>query len=223
MRLTLLIPIILTLSSCMQNTGKVKSDLPLSYLALGDSYTIGEGVNPQDRWPSQLANVLKANSKEQYNVNYIAQTGWTSKDLIDNIQSKKPARANLVSLLIGVNNQYQGLSFEKFKLEFDSLLVIAQSLCLKKNSLFVVSIPDYGYTPFGYVKKELISKQIDQYNDYINKRCKTLQIPYVNITPISRKLSIKPSGLQADDLHPSPSQYKAWVDEIIPTVLKIIP
>lgn len=181
------------------------------YLALGDSYTIGESVAEADRWPNQLAQKLKIP-----NPTIIATTGWRTDDLNGAIQSANLKNEyDLVSLLIGVNNQYQGKSAVRYEIEFEDLLKTAIQLAKgKSKNVFVVSIPDYGYTPFGKPKQEIITPQIDEFNQ-INKRiADKYQIAYFNITGISRKGLDDPTLVAADGLHPSGKMYTLWVDLI---------
>lgn len=181
------------------------------FLALGDSYTIGESVAEPERWPNQLAEKLKIPAPT-----IIATTGWRTDNLKDAIDaaSLKP-EYDLVSLLIGVNNQYQGKPIEVYEREFEELLQTAIQLAKgKKKNVFVVSIPDYGFTPFGKPKQERISTELDQYNT-INKRIAAkYNIQYFNITPISRK-GLEDTELVANDgLHPSGKMYAQWVELI---------
>jgi lysophospholipase L1-like esterase len=194
----------------------------MSYLALGDSYTIGQGVDEQARWPNQLKDSLLVYDKNLSKVDIIAKTGWTTNNLIKAIEAENPDKYDLVSLLIGVNNQYQKLNFNQFKIEFDSLLTIADNLTIKYNRLFVVSIPDYGVTPFGANNSEIIGQEIDKYNSYMKITCQDLGIPFVNITEISRELGDSSIALAPDKLHPSGYQYRLWVKEILPIVKKLL-
>ena len=127
-----------------------------------------------------------------------------------------------MSLLIGVNNQYQKLPFELYETEFVALLDIAVELAGGKENVFVVSIPDYGVTPFGSGDPEGIGKEIDRYNAYAKKKCEELDIPFVDITGISRDLGDAPGSLAADRLHPSGSQYTQWTENIFPVALDLI-
>lgn len=194
----------------------------LSYLALGDSYTIGQSVDQNMRWPIQLAKKLKENNIIVEPVNIIAQTGWTTDDLLSAIGSFDPDQHDLVSLLIGVNNQYQGLSFEVFQSEFDSLLNISIQLAGNIERVFVVSIPDYGVTPFGANNSEQIAEELDMYNDYMEQKCIAVDIPFINITNLSRQLGDSPGALAVDNLHPSGSQYTQWVNLILPVVIDLL-
>ena len=189
----------------------------LSYLALGDSYTIGESVNESDRWPNQLMKVL---SEKGYNISkprIIATTGWRTDNLKDAIlKADLKSEYDLVSLLIGVNNQYQGKSADQYAIEFEDLLKTAIQLAKRKSTnVFVVSIPDYGYTPFGLPKKESISIQIDEFNA-INKRItEKYNVAYYNITDISRHGLDDPALVADDGLHPSGKMYSLWVERIM--------
>ncbi|KAA3633634.1 MAG: SGNH/GDSL hydrolase family protein [Bacteroidetes bacterium] len=194
----------------------------ISYLALGDSYTIGQAVDQNMRWPIQLAKKLKENNIIIEPVNIIAQTGWTTSNLIQSIYDMEPDQHDLVSLLIGVNNQYQGQPFDVFQTEFDSLLNISIQLAGNIKRVFVVSIPDYGVTPFGANNAEQIAQELDMYNEYMQQACIALEIPFVNITNLSRQLGDSPGALAVDNLHPSGSQYTQWVNLILPVVIDML-
>jgi lysophospholipase L1-like esterase len=188
---------------------------PISFLALGDSYTIGQSVPLNDAWPNQFANYLKSKSVIVENVSIIAQTGWSTSNLKDAIRNSTiPAKTNLVSLLIGVNNQYRGLDQKLYETEFEELLKTAIQFAGGENYVFVLSIPDYGYTPFGSSNQENISKQIDQYNAINSAITRRYNVAYFNITEISRQGLIMPELLATDGLHPSAKMYKMWVDLI---------
>lgn len=215
------IAIFLMFSCNLMDVQDPKSD-SISYLALGDSYTIGQGINLMDNWPNQLVNEL---NKSGFDINpptIIAKTGWTTSGLINAIESNDPEKHDLVSLLIGVNNQYQNLSFSKFKTEFISLLNIANSKLVDTSNLFVVSIPDYGVTPFGEANAEEIARELDDYNTYMHEQCLLRSIPFINITKISRELGGSSIALAPDKLHPSGFQYAKWVEKIIPQVMLLL-
>jgi lysophospholipase L1-like esterase len=189
----------------------------IKFLALGDSYTIGESVKEEERWPEVLAAELRKKGKSIDKPKIIATTGWRTDQLKKAIEDAqlKP-EYNLVSLLIGVNNQYQGKSAESYAPEFEELLNIAIKLAGgKKENVFVVSIPDYGFTPFGQPKQEQITKALDEYNAINKKISKTVGVRYVNITDISRKGFEQPDLVADDKLHPSGVQYKLWVERIL--------
>lgn len=193
-----------------------------TYLALGDSYTIGQGVAEHKRWPNQLKTRLGNTNIDLTEVTILARTGWTTSALLSAIQNEKPKNHDLVSLLIGVNNQYQNLSFNSFKNEFDRLLDMSLSLSGSSKKLFVVSIPDYGVTPFGIDFRQTIANEIDMYNAYIREKCDESGIAFVDITYLSRQLGDSKGALAEDNLHPSASQYSKWVDLIYPVALDLL-
>ncbi|MEK6781603.1 MAG: SGNH/GDSL hydrolase family protein [Bacteroidota bacterium] len=187
------------------------------YLALGDSYTIGESVGENERWPVQLAKALREKGQTIGDPVIIARTGWRADNLKDTIdKAQLNNEYDLVSLLIGVNNQYQGKSTDQYAIDFEDLLQTAIQLAKgKRDNVFVVSIPDYGYTPFGKLKQPEISKALDQFN-YINKNItKRLGVNYFSITDISRKGLEQPELVASDGLHPSGKMYTLWVDRIM--------
>lgn len=186
----------------------------LKFLALGDSYTIGESVKEEERWPEQLASALRKQGKSIEKPRIIATTGWRTDQLKKAIEEAnlKP-EYDLVSLLIGVNNQYQGKSAESYTPEFEELLKTAIRLAGgKKENVFVVSIPDYGFTPFGQPKQEQITKALDEYNAINKKITEKAGVRYFHITDISRKGFEQPDLVADDKLHPSGVQYKLWVE-----------
>jgi lysophospholipase L1-like esterase len=189
---------------------------PLRILALGDSYTIGESVGAAQRWPGQLKDSLAARGINTQSLTYIATTGWRTDNLLNAIkgQGLDKKQYNLVTLLIGVNNQYQGKPFSQYISEFPALLDSAIRFAGgAKNHVMVVSIPDYAYTPFGQQSgnASLISQQINQYNAYSKQMADSLHIKYIDITPISRQGVSKPTLVAGDGLHPSAEQYTEWV------------
>lgn len=190
---------------------------PVKFLALGDSYTIGESVAEEERWPELLAAALRARGVNIEKPKIIATTGWRTDQLKAAIlASGTPDDYNLVSLLIGVNNQYQKRTAEAYEPEFIELLDMAiKKAGGNKNNVFVVSIPDYGYTPFGQPKQKEISQGLDEFNE-VNKEI-TLErgIAYFNITEISRDGLKKPELVAADKLHPSGAMYRLWVEEML--------
>lgn len=189
----------------------------MKYLALGDSYTIGESVAEADRWPNQLVERWSEKGIHVSKPRIIATTGWRTDDL-----SKAVAEAHLsndydiVSLLIGVNNQYQGKPLETYKTEFEELLKTSIRLAKGNAShVFVVSIPDYGYTPFGKAKQEKISRELDQYNEVAKQIAAKYHVTYVYITDISRKALEDTALVAPDTLHPSGKMYTQWVEKIL--------
>ncbi|GAB3714830.1 SGNH/GDSL hydrolase family protein [Flavobacterium koreense] len=191
----------------------------IKYLALGDSYTIGQSVCEICRFPIQLQNELKNNltSKDVFVTNVIAQTGWTTTNLKSAIASQNPTNDyDLVTLLIGVNNQYQNRPFSLYEQEFPELVNIAidKAKGIKAN-VIVVSIPDYAYTPFGN-GNTTISTQIDAYNAFAENYCIQNNITFVNITDITRQGLTQPNLVASDGLHPSELAYTKFVERIFP-------
>ena len=189
---------------------------------MGDSYTIGEGVSEDQRWPNQLIDSLNARAITTGNTKIIARTGWTTTNLLSAMSSEDLEGYNLVSLLIGVNNQFQGLPFSVFEVEFDSLLQKSINIAGDTDRVFVVSIPDYGVTPFGSPNAQRIAEEIDAYNEYISQRCSIANIPYIDVTSISRQLGDSEAALATDRLHPSGTQYTAWVTEMLPSIIQLL-
>ena len=179
-----LIVIFLALS-CQINE---KSEKRYNYLALGDSYTIAESLNLIDSYPHQLKNQLKKIDS----VNIIAKTGWTTGELIDTLKSLNiNNKYDYVSLLIGVNNQYREYDISIFEKEFEYLLNLAIQYANDRSKVFVISIPDYGVTPFGFKNRDKIYKEIDQYNLIKRKIVEKYNIRFYDVTDISREAKEK--------------------------------
>ena len=191
-------------------------DHQVSMLALGDSYTIGESVETSQRWPHLFVAELEKRGAEVSDPDYIATTGWTTSDLLEGISNRldRDKSYDLVSVLIGVNNQYQGMDIEIYEPELRKIIDLAIEIAGGERSrVIVLSIPDYAYTPFG--KEELsISRQIDAYNAIKERVAGEYGIAYFNITPISRQALSHPDLVASDGLHPSGKQYKMWVEKL---------
>lgn len=196
----------------------------IRFLALGDSYTIGESVPNDSRWPAQLKNKLIQRGYECDTLSIIAATGWTTSDLINAIeQSNIQDTFNLVSLLIGVNNQFNNRSIEKFAIEFEELLLKAIEFANNINHhVFVLSIPDYYFTPWGQLYgSQTISDDIENFNQRKKTIAKTYGVPYIYVTDISRNGLNEPSLVASDGLHPSGKQYKQWTQRIIENIYDV--
>lgn len=187
---------------------KISIGEPVHFLALGDSYTIGQSVSTSERWPNQLVSELSSQGFNVAELRIIAQTGWRTDNLQSAISQLLPLTGyNLVSLLIGVNNQFQGGSIQTYTQQFDDLL--QQAIWLAGNDprhVFVLSIPDYAYTPFGG-GNSAISAAIDEFNSVNRFITETYNVRYIDITPISRKGLEDPSLVAIDGLHPSGKMY----------------
>ena len=195
----------------------------LRYLALGDSYTIGEGVKKEDSFPHQLAKALE---KEGFSFNQpqvIARTGWTTDELIHAIEKDQPhGTFDLVTLLIGVNNQFRGYSMEIYRSEFRELLNRSiQYADDHADCVVVLSIPDWGVTPFARtmgVERGQVSSQIDRFNDINREEAELAGVRYVDVTGISRTAADDSSMIAGDGLHPSSVMYRVWVERTLPEV-----
>lgn len=193
----------------------------LKYLALGDSYTIGESVAVGERWPVVLANRLRAKGLEFDDPDIIAKTGWTTDELMLAIQDQNPASDyDLVTLLIGVNNQYRGYPIAQYEKEFDTLLKQAVSFAEgKTENVFIVSIPDYGVTPFAKEKNpKKIARELEEYNSTAKSIGAGFGVPFIDITPISEGAKEDLSLVAPDGLHPSGKMYAEWVDKVFPVI-----
>jgi lysophospholipase L1-like esterase len=210
-----------------QNTmsGSYHPITTIRYLALGDSYTIGQNVTPGSRYPEQLKDSLLSQlpAQTQLNIDIIATTGWTTTNLWDAVASQQPAAIyDLVTLLIGVNNQYQHKPFSLYEQEFPDLVNKAIDLARGlKNHVVVISIPDYAYTPFGQGNSDpgAISSEIDEYNAFAKQYCEANGIVFVDITDITRLGLENPALVASDGLHPSALAYSQFTVRILPPAL----
>jgi len=198
----------------------------LKYLALGDSYTIGQSVCATCRFPEQLKDSLAGRLSRDVIVDVIARTGWTTGNLLAAIDADTPASDyDLVTLLIGVNNQFQNRPFSIYETEFPTLVEKAISFANGDlNKVVVVSIPDYAYTPYGQISSnpETISAGIDQYNNFAKNYCLSRNIKFVDITPITRRGLQEPTLVASDGLHPSEIAYTEFVALLLPITLQIL-
>ena len=198
--------------------------MSLRYLALGDSYTIGESVPEPERFPNQLAALL---AKEEYSVDVtiIARTGWTTDELWQGIQAETVAPPyDLVSLLIGVNNQYRGRDIEEYREGFKFLLNKAIEYAGGDvNRVIVFSIPDWGVTPFARGRDaQKIAAEIDAFNQINFEETQNAGAHYVDVTPVSRQAATNPALVAADGLHPSGEMYAEWAASALPIALTIL-
>lgn len=195
------------------------------FLALGDSYTIGEGVPPAERWPAQLAALLAAEGVEVQDPVIIATTGWTTAELAAGIQQANPGGPfELVSLLVGVNNQYRGLSLEQYREEFRDLLREAIALAGgAPGKVIVLSIPDWGVTAFAEGRdRAKIGREIDAFNAASREGTDAAGARYVDISAASREAGCDPSLTAGDGLHPSAELYRRWADLALPEARAVL-
>ena len=194
----------------------------VSFLALGDSYTIGEAVPENERWPVQLAGLLRGRRYAVTEPTIIAKTGWTTDELaaqLDVVRLRGPF--SLVSLLIGVNNQYRGRDAEEYRAQFRELLQRAIGFAGGEPArVIVVSIPDWGVTPFAEGRdRAKIAADIDRFNAINREVTGQLGARYVDITPGSRDAATNASLTASDGLHPSGAMYSSWARAVLPEAL----
>ena len=195
----------------------------LRYLALGDSYTIGEGVPESGRWPVQLANALRNDGIPMSDPRIIAQTGWTTDELDAAIDTALVfPEYDLVSLLVGVNNQYRGRDVAEYRTQFTSLLERAIGFAEgRRERVLVLSIPDWGVTPFarGLARDvRQVANEIDAFNAAALETCIRRGVVFVDITGVSRQRGVEAEMLVDDGLHPSALMYAEWTRLALPAV-----
>ena len=194
------------------------------YLALGDSYTIGQGVEEKDRWPVQLAALLREKGAPMAAPEIIARTGWTVRDLSEAMDAAEPRGPyGLVTLLIGVNDQYQGSDPESYRKDFGVLLRRAVGLAGgEAGRVVVLSIPDWSVTPFAERSgrnREQIAAEIERFNRMNRDEAERVKARYVDVTPVSRQARADRSLLASDGLHPSGAMYAEWARLALPEAL----
>ena len=196
----------------------------LRYLALGDSYTIGEKVPETDCWPNQLVGLLAENDIHT-DITIIARTGWTVNELWQGIQINPPEGTyDLVTLLIGVNDQYRGYPVNGYREDFRFMLGKAIEYAGgDPKRVIVLSIPDWGFTPFAASQNiETISLQIDEFNAVNLEETESAGAYYVDVTIISR-MGLDDFNLIAQDrLHPSGKMYSMWAKKVLSVALEIL-
>lgn len=194
--------------------------LPIRFLALGDSYTIGESVAPSDGWPNRLARALRIPEPQ-----IIAKTGWTTDELSAAIDAADPKGPfDLVTVLIGVNNQYRGRSADEYRQQFAALLERAIGFAGgSAQRVVVVSIPDWGVTPYAAGRdRARIASEIDRFNAIGREETARAGARWVDITPISRRAAAERTLIAPDGLHPSAAMYAEWVKLIEPVATKAV-
>ena len=201
------------------------SNTKFSYLALGDSYTIGEGVPLYQSFPYQVVNMLRTRRFNFCAPEIIACTGWTTLELANQLlETPLASPYDFVTLLIGVNNQYRNLPVKEYRKDFDFLLKKAiENAGGKAGNLVVLSIPDWGVTPFAKGKDiEKIAKEIDAFN-VINKTLTVdYKAQYIDVTTASRDLMWQSNFVVEDDLHPSAEVYADWAKLVVATIVRLI-
>lgn len=194
------------------------------YLALGDSYTIGESVPEADRWPNQLVELLEADGFPT-DVTIIAKTGWTTDELWQGIQANPPdGTYDLVTLLIGVNDQYRGYPVDGYREDFRFMLGKAIEYAGgDPNKVIVLSIPDWGVTPFANGRDTAqVAKDIDIFNSVNREESEEAKVHYVDVTPVSREAVDDPSLIAEDGLHPSGKMYSEWASLALAEAVSVL-
>ena len=214
-----ILPIYDTESNIIKNqelNSIISNESPLSLLALGDSYTIGEGVNEEERWPNQFVQVAYENGIDFLTPRIIAMTGWKTYDLINGIESSNfEKKYDYVSLLIGVNNQFNSRSINEFEDDLDKLLIKINNLKKKDGSVLIISIPDWGSSPYGEnMDRNQISTEINTFNNSLKSFANINGLKYVDVTEISRRAINESNLITSDNLHPSGLMYLEWAKKI---------
>lgn len=195
-----------------------------TFLSLGDSYTIGESIETKDRWSVQLAAMLRKKGIDMAPPDIIAHTGWTTTELAEAIEKSGNAeKYDLVSLLIGVNNQYRGQSMDRYQTEFRELLQTAIRYAGNQpERVIVVSIPDWGVTPFAQDRdRAMIAAEIDAFNAVCQEESRKAGVNFFNITPLSRQAAVDAAHVASDGLHFSGWQYGLWAEQMLPEVVRM--
>ena len=189
---------------------------PYNFIALGDSYTIGEGVNEDERWPNQFVDVAYENGVDFDQPMIIAETGWKTYDLLNAInQTNFTKKYDYISLLIGVNNQFNSRPIDEFEEDLNKLMHEIKRIKKNDGNIIIISIPDWGYTPFGESNDMIdISEKINLFNSSLRKFASTNDLKYVDVTEISRRAINEPDLITNDNLHPSGIMYLEWAKKI---------
>jgi lysophospholipase L1-like esterase len=194
------------------------------YLALGDSYTIGEGASEHERWPVQLAATLHDHGTDVTDLRIIAKTGWTTEELLTAIDdSGVDGQWDLVTLLAGVNDQYRGYGAGQFARTFPEVLDRALGFAKLPRRLVVLSIPDWGVTPFAAGRdRAAIGREIDSFNAVVADQATRAGAAFVDITPLTRLPATDTALLVSDGLHPSGIMYRMWVERVLPVAARAL-
>jgi lysophospholipase L1-like esterase len=229
----LLISVVMIASCKKQGNNALKADTSKTvvappdtgiyhYLALGDSYTIGTSVQPDQSYPVQLISAMNAAGLSTPNPTIIAADGWTTDVLIHAIANSNISgnKYQVVTLLIGVNDQYEGATQDHYRANFIQLLHSAINFAGGDSTrVFVLSIPDYGVTPYAMGRDSIIGPQIDAFNAINKQESTNVGVNYLNVTDISREAANDTTLIASDGLHPSYKMYKLWIDQLAPMVI----
>lgn len=212
---TLFTSILVGLISCIQAQNK-----QLHYLALGDSYTCGQSVKQSESWPAFFGQQINSIYGHKINKNVIAKTGWRSDELIAALQAERLKKHyDIISIQIGVNNQFQGKDSQQFRKDLEQLFSLIKKFTTPETLVFVLSIPDYSFAPSG--KKYATgttSKMIAVYNKMLKDAAKKHGVPFISINEIHDQTTVDKRFFAIDGLHPSGLQYQLWVEKILPVL-----
>jgi len=219
---------VILIFSCAKNNGSpmpTPENTTHTFLALGDSYTIGQSVLSSENFPNQTIQLLKGQGYDFNAAEIVATTGWTTDELQNNINNRNfTPPYDIVTLLIGVNNQYRGRPVDAYKPEFENLLKQAiQFAGGKADHVIVLSIPDWSVTPFAAGRdRDQIAREIDEYNSANKNTSETYKVNYIDITPWTREAVNDLSFIASDGLHPSAKEYKRWSEKLADKIKAII-
>jgi lysophospholipase L1-like esterase len=218
--------LVFLLAGCGAMLAPAPAGKTVRFLALGDSYTIGQSVDDSQRWPVQLSRLLEQHDVK-VDLSIIARTGWTTNELWQAVQQSSPQGTyELVSLLIGVNDEYRGGDVEQYRQDFRFMLGKAIAYAGEDpKRVIVLSIPDWGVTPFAQNSPRdpaQISAEIDAFNAVNKDEAKKADVRYINITPISRSAHDDQTMLAGDGLHPAGKMYAAWAELALPEALSAL-
>jgi lysophospholipase L1-like esterase len=194
------------------------------YLALGDSYTVGEGVPTEEQWPRQLAALLRERGTDLSELVMIARTAWTTDELHDAIDEAPPkGKFDLVTLMVGVNDQYRARALAQFDAEFQGVLRRALSFARKASRVIAVSIPDWGAAPFADGRdRNRITREIEAFNDRAREIAQAAGAHWVDVLPSSQRMAEDRSLAVEDGLHPSGVMYGVWAELVLPVALSVL-
>jgi lysophospholipase L1-like esterase len=224
-RLAAAVLCVFVLVACGGGEGEATPVAGVRILALGDSYTIGESVAEAERWPVQLASLLRERGLDVAEPEIVARTGWTTGELAAAIEERSPVGPfDLVTLLIGVNNEYRGGSAEAYRPEFRALLETAIAFADgDAGRVIVLSIPDWSVTPFAEGRdRAALSRSLDAFNAVAREEAEAAGVVFVDITPGSRAAADDSSLIAADGLHPSGAMYAQWAEAALPPAEAIL-
>ncbi len=216
---------LLVISSVTNGVSPVMANREIRYAVIGDSYSIGEGATPEQSWPASLTRHLVSDGVDIKLVANPSVTGWTTEQAIDReLPVFREAKPNFATLLIGVNDWVQGVTAEKFRRNFSSLVDQMRSVLPDKRQLLIITIPDFSVTPEGpkYARGRNISEGIASFNRIIIEEAEKRDLAVVDIFPLSQRMGDETAFVAPDGLHPSAKAYAEWERVIYPAALELL-